>query len=907
MYFFNYKRAAWFYLLPGLFFIAFVIQVKAQVAVKISGFVFSEGKVPVANASVYLKTSKDSNLIAFSITKQTGAFNIQAILKDTNAVFLTVSHVSFKTQVQYFSINQVASSAEPVNFYLYPSSSELKEITINRANQKVIVKKDTVEFSVSAHLTPEVSKVEDLLKNMSGFNIDDKGRITFNGKEVEKIFIEGDDLTGGNYQLLSRNLNASLISKVQVIHNFNDNRLIGDFENSGTVAINLKVNEEVKNKISGSITTGVAPERRGIAESSMVLIKQKVKSLVIANYNNIALSPMADIQYYFRKDDVSNGNSVVPSDDAAVVYATKIPAPVIEDRYIKNNNDFGTGIMQSFRMGKAVKVKFLAGYSSAKLENKSENKLNTVAVNNTWDIQTDERALMKETHFFLQGGLKHDNLKKNTGSYEFFAKNRKINSQYSNISTIAVQDTLKEFLNNKGVIFHLTGNEVFLLRKKRLLSFDCSFMNDYITQEFDVATKRYADFFKLDPSFCHNNQVTVADSYKGDLKLRLTGRISKKTGYNYGIYSQVRQFNVNNSILNKSNAFNDSVVYQPASTSSYTSLLYLLFGQINSRLSAKSLLSTAFNGGYALQKSTNVHTAKSSGTYPFKLSIDYRYNISSVKVLSAAVKTGQALPDERFFFSGPVLNGGITVQNGAKDLLLTRFSEISLSFFHMNIYKNSQFFINSFLVRSDRSYKQSFTASPDYNSVFILPLNNNLQSFLAIGSEKYVPILKSKFSLQAQVMQQAGDIIINNFESKTKFSSFNSSIKYLSAFGGKVNFEMAFSNTYLINNVTTARAISNKSKFWQHNASGKLKMSLSKKLYSNLFYVRYSLSPGNRFNIFDYFLNYKAASKATFSLTVHNILNTGNSFQRTINTITTFENSFAVVRRYFLFKVAFNF
>ncbi len=56
---------------------------------------------------------------------------------------------------------------------------------------------------------------------------------TFNGKEVDRILIEGEDLTEKNYQLLSRNLNANLVDKVQVINNFSTDRLLKEVDNSG--------------------------------------------------------------------------------------------------------------------------------------------------------------------------------------------------------------------------------------------------------------------------------------------------------------------------------------------------------------------------------------------------------------------------------------------------------------------------------------------------------------------------------------------------------------------------------------------------------------------------------------------------------------------------------------------------
>ena len=50
---------------------------------------------------------------------------------------------------------------------------------------------DTVSFNPAAFRDGSERNVEDLLKKMPGFKVSESGKISFNGKPVERVFLEG--------------------------------------------------------------------------------------------------------------------------------------------------------------------------------------------------------------------------------------------------------------------------------------------------------------------------------------------------------------------------------------------------------------------------------------------------------------------------------------------------------------------------------------------------------------------------------------------------------------------------------------------------------------------------------------------------------------------------------------------
>ena len=93
---------------------------------------------------------------------------------------------------------------------------ELPGIVIKRNQPMAKASGDTLQFDAKRYLKPEAFRLEDLVKNIPGFRVDDNGRIYFNGKEISRIMVDGDDLAGEQYKLLSRNLKALMVDSLRL-------------------------------------------------------------------------------------------------------------------------------------------------------------------------------------------------------------------------------------------------------------------------------------------------------------------------------------------------------------------------------------------------------------------------------------------------------------------------------------------------------------------------------------------------------------------------------------------------------------------------------------------------------------------------------------------------------------------
>jgi hypothetical protein len=147
---------------------------------------------------------------------------------------------------------------------------------------------DTVVYDATRYKTAATFRLSALLNQMPGFRVDENGRIHYNGKEVSRVMIDGDDLTGDRYNLLSAQLRAALIAKIQVIEKHQQNRLLRGVQPSEQLAINLVTEQKYWNKPSGSVGLTVGNRRQYRAESDALWLSQSWKSMVFGMTGNSA-------------------------------------------------------------------------------------------------------------------------------------------------------------------------------------------------------------------------------------------------------------------------------------------------------------------------------------------------------------------------------------------------------------------------------------------------------------------------------------------------------------------------------------------------------------------------------------------------------------------------------------------
>jgi hypothetical protein len=231
--------------------------VSGQSNKSVSGVV-QEGGTPnkIAFVSVSVLNAKDSTLVTFTHTNFEGAFSVKNL--KYGEYILLVSFPDLADYIERFRLDTVnpGKSFGLINMEL--KSKVLSEVIVKAKRISMRVKGDTTEFDAGYFKIRPNAKVEDLLRQLPGVEIDNTGKITAQGKTVNKVLVDGEEFFGDDPTLVTKNVRADMIDKVQVYDKKSDKSVFtGIDDGNRNKTINLKLRADKKNGYFGKLEGGL--------------------------------------------------------------------------------------------------------------------------------------------------------------------------------------------------------------------------------------------------------------------------------------------------------------------------------------------------------------------------------------------------------------------------------------------------------------------------------------------------------------------------------------------------------------------------------------------------------------------------------------------------------------------------
>lgn len=195
----------------------FSAPAKAQSPRKLTGSVVDSLKDVVSGADVFMIADKDT---LTTVTDNHGRFAFRDFKGDN--ISLLVMRVGFKPFIisYQFKEGQNAIFLDPV--MLYPESNLLDEVIINGRDKPIKLKKDTIEYNATFYQISENDRVEDLLRQLPGVEVDVNGNVFTMGKPLQKLRVNGEDFFTNSVKDFVNQLPASIIDKLQIINDYGD-------------------------------------------------------------------------------------------------------------------------------------------------------------------------------------------------------------------------------------------------------------------------------------------------------------------------------------------------------------------------------------------------------------------------------------------------------------------------------------------------------------------------------------------------------------------------------------------------------------------------------------------------------------------------------------------------------------
>jgi uncharacterized membrane protein YgcG len=216
---------------------------------------------PMEFASAALLTIKDSTRVKEGVSNTSGKFSFSNV--DPGTYKLKLSFLGYTTIRKTVTITSNASGVINLgNFVLEEGNSLMNEVVIT-ATLPVLVKKDTLEYNADMFKVEKNAVVEDMLKKLPGVEIDGAGKITAQGTDVTRVFVDGKQFFGNDPLLATQNLPAEMISKVQVIDKKSDQaEFSGVDDGQVEKIINIVTRQGYKHGSFGKASSGYGSDDR---------------------------------------------------------------------------------------------------------------------------------------------------------------------------------------------------------------------------------------------------------------------------------------------------------------------------------------------------------------------------------------------------------------------------------------------------------------------------------------------------------------------------------------------------------------------------------------------------------------------------------------------------------------------
>lgn len=252
--------------------------------ITVTGVVKDSLNNPLELASVVAFNKATNALQTYGVTDESG--NYQLKLPKNNTYKMQVSYIGMKTLID--SITAVDADIKKDFTLALDNALDAVEITYE---MPVVIKGDTLIYNADSFTDGSERKLEDILENLPGVEINEDGQIEVEGKVVNKLMVNGKDFFDGDTKLGAKNIPSNAVDKIQVLRNYAEvGQLRSVSNNQDNVALNIKLKEGKENFWFGNITAGggTAPdEALYLFQPKLFYYSPKYSINFIGDINNI--------------------------------------------------------------------------------------------------------------------------------------------------------------------------------------------------------------------------------------------------------------------------------------------------------------------------------------------------------------------------------------------------------------------------------------------------------------------------------------------------------------------------------------------------------------------------------------------------------------------------------------------
>lgn len=212
---------------------------------------------------------------------------------------------------------------------MYPKATQLRDVIVQAPD--IYAKGDTLVFNVSRYAKPEDNAIIDVIKRLPGVKVEDDGTIKYQGKPINKFYLDGNDFIGGQYGLATNNISHKDVASVEVMENHQPVKALEGIEFPEEAGINLKLKDDARSRWVGvaQVAGGMQPF---LWDASLFTMRlgPKMQNMFTVKADNTGWNPATQISDHDLDIMFSSGYS--GSQWPEYISADMVNAPLSEKR-----------------------------------------------------------------------------------------------------------------------------------------------------------------------------------------------------------------------------------------------------------------------------------------------------------------------------------------------------------------------------------------------------------------------------------------------------------------------------------------------------------------------------------------------------------------------------------------------
>lgn len=358
-------------------------------------------KAPVAGAFVYAYGGK--TLTAYAMSDKNGLF-VLTIQKGKSADRLVVTCLGYNSETVILEGNKESYTVAMTENHISIKASKVKASVVEE-------KGDTVSYSAGAFSDGTERALGELLEKLPGISVTQSGGILYNGSHINKFYIEGLDLMGAGYGVITKNLSPDKIAKVEVYKRHQPIRALVGVQQTDKSAINIVLKEDARSTwmITGNFIGGAPEFPLFDAKALLSRFSKKSQDLYLLKGNNIGgdiIKELTQQQYLGKTGAFLISEESLDSDFISRLNPRRSSLPISQDYWYDNLS----GIASFNHLSKIKDDSQLRVSLQGAAERYGESVLTSeqISFNDSEQMLIEERDEMTDVKYYVSGKMGYE-------------------------------------------------------------------------------------------------------------------------------------------------------------------------------------------------------------------------------------------------------------------------------------------------------------------------------------------------------------------------------------------------------------------------------------------------------------------------------------------------------------------